>query len=1048
MSQLLFEAVIFDLDGVITKTALVHSRAWKEMFDDFLLTRSKENKEDFKEFTHVDDYLPYVDGKPRHEGIISFLLSRGINLPLGTPDDEPAKMTVWGLGNRKNQRFLEILENDGIEAYNSTVDLIKELKAKGIKVGVATSSKNGELVLKKTGLISLIEARVDGVVSQEIGLKGKPAPDIFLEAAKKLGVSPEKSVIVEDATSGVSAGELGRFGLVIGLAREENHQELRANGADVAVSDISEFGLAEINQWFKDGFNKSLWEVKFDDYDKGLVATREAIFAIGNGYFGTRGSFEECTDDLLHYPGTYIAGLYNALDSEVSGRMVRNEDFVNAPNWLLLRFKIDNGEWITPDSAKVKHLERTIDLKNGVYNRTVIYADNLGRETKITSARFASATKLNLGAMDILIEPLNYSGNIILETALDGNVINNNVKRYRELKHQHLERVSEGGNRSSAELVVETNETKIKVAMCSLTKAWNNGTEITDKFSCKYNKKISTNSISLTLQEGTQLKLTKLVAIASSNNEKKEVLSVAKDIIAKVKSYNEELLDHQNEWSKIWDKCDVSISGDRLAQKILRMHIYHLISSGTPKSKDLDFAIPARGLTGESYRGHIFWDEIYISPWLVTNYPEIIKRSLMYRYNRLTQAREYAKEYNYLGAMFPWQSGSKGTEETQVVHFNPKSGKWDPDYSSFQRHVGISIAYNVWIYHHVTDDDHFLETYGAELFLDIVKFFVGLAKFNESTGKWSIKNVMGPDEFHEHHENCSGGGLSDNTYTNVMTAWMIETANNLITHITEETKDKLFSRLGLSDETLILWDQIRSNLNLVIKDGIIAQFDGYLELEEFDFSGYIKKYGNIHRADRILKAEGKSCDDYKVAKQADTLLLFYLLPPTEVVRVIQSLGYSINQDFIQKNFDYYLARTSHGSTLSRVVHSALANKLGQEDLADSLYDDALFSDYKDVQGGTTGEGIHTGVMGATLCVAIFDLAGIDIRNQLLKINPSLPKKWRDISVKINFKQTDLAVTVSHHDVAITLIGPDEEMVIEVVGKQHILRKGEKSTISY
>ena len=201
-TKYIFEAVIFDLDGVITRTALVHSHDWKKMFDDYLMYREKLHGETFREFTQKGDYLPFVDGKPRYEGVKSFLESRGIHIPFGDPSDDVALETVCGLGNRKNITFNEVLQRDGVSVYESTVQMIHDLKKAGIKVGVASSSKNCEAVLEAAGLMPLIETRVDGVVSAEMGLKGKPEPDIFTTAAANLGVKPHNAIVVEDAVSG------------------------------------------------------------------------------------------------------------------------------------------------------------------------------------------------------------------------------------------------------------------------------------------------------------------------------------------------------------------------------------------------------------------------------------------------------------------------------------------------------------------------------------------------------------------------------------------------------------------------------------------------------------------------------------------------------------------------------------------------------------------------------------------------------------------------------------------------------------------------------
>jgi beta-phosphoglucomutase family hydrolase len=251
-----FEAVIFDMDGVITKTALTHAAAWKKMFDEYLKKREKEHDEKFVEFTHEGDYLPYVDGKPRYKGVASFLESRGINIPFGDPSDTPDMETVCGLGNRKNIAFNEVLEKEGAEVYPSTKALIEELKAAGIKLGVASSSKNCKPVLERVNLLDVFDARVDGVVSAELNLHGKPEPDIFTTACDIVKKDYSKSIVVEDAVSGVQAGIKGNFGLTIGIARENNVKELTEAGAHIVVEDLEEIGGIEgLNKVFLE-FNK------------------------------------------------------------------------------------------------------------------------------------------------------------------------------------------------------------------------------------------------------------------------------------------------------------------------------------------------------------------------------------------------------------------------------------------------------------------------------------------------------------------------------------------------------------------------------------------------------------------------------------------------------------------------------------------------------------------------------------------------------------------------------------------------------------------------
>ena len=235
-----FDAVLFDLDGVLTATAKVHSACWKEMFDEYLEKRAAKENEPFQPFDIQNDYLLHVDGKPRTNGVRDFLRSRGIQLPDGTRDDPPGSETVCGLGNRKNEMVNKAIAAGTVEAYEGSVAWARHLRKEGMKMAVVSSSHNCEAVLKAAKIADLFDVRVDGEVADQLHLPGKPAPDTFLTAAKQLGVEPTRAVVVEDALSGVQAGRAGGFGLVIGVARHDNAEELKQNGADIVVTDLGE----------------------------------------------------------------------------------------------------------------------------------------------------------------------------------------------------------------------------------------------------------------------------------------------------------------------------------------------------------------------------------------------------------------------------------------------------------------------------------------------------------------------------------------------------------------------------------------------------------------------------------------------------------------------------------------------------------------------------------------------------------------------------------------------------------------------------------------
>ncbi len=671
--------------------------------------------------------------------------------------------------------------------------------------------------------------------------------------------------------------------------------------------------------------------------------------------------------------------------------------------------------------------------------------DALGRQTQIVSERFASMDNPQLAAMRYRITPLNYNGTIEIKSGLDGKLTNQGVERYKALSSNHLEQIREGVENEKLYVLVKTNQSGHQIAAAAKHSLLQNGIAVV----CK--AEISTTSgqvfanYKLETKQNEAVTIEKIISLGSDKeffieNALLSVLSLLDDS----KQFDELLEESSTIWEQLWEDMDIKVTGDRLSQKLLRLHLFHLLVSVSPVNNLLDASITARGLHGEAYRGHIFWDELYILPLYDLHLPEAARSMLMYRFRRLDEARKYAKQYGYKGAMFPWQSGSDGREETQVVHLNPLTGKWGDDYSSLQRHVSLAIAYNVWDYYWITDDIDFLKEYGAEMFFDIARFWASKATLNQQSGRYEIKGVMGPDEFHEHMPGSAEGGLKDNTYTNLMVAWLFNKTKE-VKEIIGDDFEEVARKMQLSSDEFEKWVQTARQLNIVFnRDGILAQYDGYFGLKELDWDYYRQKYGNVYRMDRILKAEGKSADEYKVAKQADTLMAFYNLNKDEVDKLLFDMGYELPLDYLQRNLHYYLQRTSHGSTLSRLVHARLAAMTGNQQLSWDLYQDALQSDYVDIQGGTTGEGIHAGVMAGTILITLNTFAGINYREKELHIEPNLPEDWRELSFKLNFKGVHYSFCLSKSGLKVLA---DANATIYVCGKMLNLEAGKMNEIN-
>ena len=801
--------------------------------------------------------------------------------------------------------------------------------------------------------------------------------------------------------------------------------------------------------------DESLWILRYDDFKPEEELLREALCTLANGYFGTRGVQPEAKESEIHYPGTYVAGLYNRLKSFIAGRTVENEDFVNCPNWVYTTFRIGDGPWFIPSSDEFQLLDfsQELDMRRGLLRRVLRFKDSEGRITRVETERIVSMAHPHLAALRYAVIPENYNGRITFRTELDGDVRNWLVKRYRQLKHKHWVPLFAGRvGTSGLILSMRTNQSKVKIVEAANVKIFKDGKEsnFTPHLIIDGSKRIGYD-ITLNVREGHKYELQKIVAIYTSKDPyERSPEEDAISLIKSVKSFEEALADHERAWEKIWHKADLVVDGDWFSQLALRFHIFHVLQTASPHTPKFDVGFPARGLHGEAYRGHIFWDTVYVMPFFVTYFPEIAKGLIMYRYRRLPAARRYAKEYGYRGAMFPWQSGSTGREETQQMHLNPLSGEWFPDYSRYQRHVSLAIAYNVWLYWTKTRDWEFMRDYGAELLLSIAQFAGSLVKYDPSDGRYHTEKVMGPDEFHEKYPDTDEPGLKDNAYTNIMIVWLLLRALELWDQLDEYTKNRLKAKIKLTNQELEKWKDITYKMRIPMnEDWIIEQFDGYFKLKEVDWDYYRKKYGNIQRMDRILRAEGKEPDEYKVTKQADVLMAFYLLSLDEIEYIFNRLGYKppiSMKEVLERNYDYYIKRTSHGSTLSRIVHAYIALLLDRKDEAWELYKDSLRSDLEDIQGGTTLEGIHAGLMGGTIVVALKGFAGFDTTEKGFQLRPNLPPHWNYMLFKLPLKTGLASAKVSNKRVEVDPGDIKEEVELEIRDKVFKLTPGEKLEI--
>ena len=752
----------------------------------------------------------------------------------------------------------------------------------------------------------------------------------------------------------------------------------------------------------------------YDGFDPRTEGLREALTSTGNGYLCTRGAAEWEDADGVHYPGTYAHGGYNRETTMMGGLPVLNEDLVNLPNWLVLQLRIEGEDAIRLDDVELLGYRHEYHIRDATVLRHLRFRDRTGRQTALTSRRFVSMADPHHAGIEWTLTAEDWSGQVEVISALDARVSNTGVARYRRLEGRHLNPVSPRtfGPEVIA-LKAETRQSNLYISQATRTRVFRGGEPVPTRRTLHQMEDYIQQVLAFEVRQGEATRVEKMVAFYTSRDPAvSDTLVRAARSAARHSDLPAAFERHSAAWDELWRTCDARVSGNEQVQVLLRLHTAHLLQVCSPHTADLDAGLPARGLNGEAYRGHVFWDEIYAFPFFNVRLPEVTRGLLMYRYRRIGEARAAAREAGLHGAMFPWQSGSEGIEETQRVHLNPLSGRWEPDLSQNQRHVNAAIFFNIWNYFQATHDYAFLESYGAEMMLDIARFWASIAHFNPARERYEIHGVMGPDEFHEKYPGAQQGGLANNAYTNVMVAWLCDIAGKLPSLLSASSMEGVRARRGIGDDELALWQDMSRRMFVPFhEDGIISQFEGWDELEELDWDAYRAKYENIQRLDRILRSEGDDPNRYKIAKQADTVMLFFLFSGTELREIFERLGYDYRSDTAARNVAYYDRRTSHGSTLSFVTHAGVLASLDPESSWDRFLV-ALRSDVDDIQGGTTKEGIHLGVMAGTLDVVQRYYAGAQIRDDALYFDPQLPSGLGSLSFPLRFRATPILVTLS------------------------------------
>ncbi len=999
------QAVIFDLDGVVTDTASVHRSAWKSLFDR-VLTDPRAGSPAGGPFED-SDYYATVDGRPREEGVLSFLHSRGVELPLGAPGDAPWTWTAYGLGAAKNELFLEVLRTEGVRAYPGTVGLLDRLREGRMPVALVSASRNVREVLAAAGLEGRFDAVIDGNVAAELNLPGKPNPATFLEAAHRLGVNPSKAAVIEDSSAGVEAARRGGFGLVVGLDRASRRPQLEAAGADLVLRDAAELDIGLVLA--------DPWQLVYDGFDPWHEGHREALTTLGNGRMATRGTAAEARADAIHYPGTYAAGIYNRVPEEINGETAPNEHMVNLPNWLPLDIRFGSGGWWSEGGLTMRQEHRTLDLQEAVLTRRILLEDSTGRQLNVIQRRIVSMAQPALAALETTLTARGWSGPVEIRTGIDYRARNANIAEDAALGNRHLETLAVDVDGSTEIVETETRQSRIRIAV-AVRVTFSGDTPVASRPLPAAPGSAAASERWLQhhdgfLHAGQPLVVLKTAVVVTSHDRAiSSPVSAARAVLDRSpEDFAQILAEHRAAWLRLLAFFRFDLHSDGQTQLILNLHVFHLLQVLTPHVEELDVGVPARGLHGEGYRGHIFWDDLFVLPLVTSRLPSITRSVLNYRWRRLDAARDLARAQGLSGALFPWRSGSDGSEETPRWLYNNFSQKWTRDNSRLQRHGSLAVAYNVWQYFQATADREWLISHGAEIIVEVARMIASMAEKGED-GRFHLRGVVGPDEYHDGYPGHTRPGVDDNAYTNIMAAWVCALPNRILTELRGKDAGYLRMKLGITEEELAFWEQLGRRLYVPFHDGMISQFEGYGWLKELDWDHYRRRYGNIQRLDLILSAEGDSTNGYKLSKQADVLMLLYVLGEDELLRLLRRMEYAVTPSQVREMLDYYLSRTIHGSTLSRVTHASILAASDPE-RAWNTFRDALDADLDDTQGGTTRTGVHLGAMAGTIDVLQRSFAGLRMEAGALVFAPRLPAGLRRVSFLVRYRRVILAVTL-------------------------------------
>jgi len=723
------------------------------------------------------------------------------------------------------------------------------------------------------------------------------------------------------------------------------------------------------------------WIVEESGFDPDRITINGNKYMLGNGAMGYRGTLEEFSKEQL--TACTLAGLYDKVGDQW-------REPVNAPNGWSVGYAF-GGEALNVLSSRCESHKQSLNIRNATFHRETVFLTAEGARVEVKSRRFVSMKRLDLMLIQVELRS-DRDGELTVRAGIDGDVW--------DINGPHLEAYEAAELNGVLSLTATTHELRHTVSVAEGV-AWTSGVPATGRPEASEGEDKSIfRTYTIAAKAGETYSFTKYVAVAhGADREKVAEAAVARVREAMKEGFADHLAEHGREWESKWAESDVEIEGDPEGQFALRYSLYHLHIIAPTESEKV--SIPARGLSGQVYKGAVFWDtEMFMLPFYLHSQPDIARNLVMYRVHTLDGARRKAAEYGYRGAFYAWESQETGDDACTLFNVTDvfTNRPMRTYFRDKQIHISADAAYGLWQYYEFTGDESALLDGGAEVILECARFFYSYSYYKEDKKRYELLDVTGPDEYHER--------VGNNAFTNAMVRKTLDIALAALELLETKHPQAYRDLIGKLDYAEDIGNLSRMREALYVPEPnaetlVIEQFDGYGKLEDVDLATLKSR---ILNKNEYLGGGSGLATTTRILKQADVVLMLHLLKD------------EYSQEIKRANWEYYEPRTEHGSSLSSCIYALVASDIGSPDWAYKYFMKTatidLTGESKQYVGTLYIGGTHPAANGGAWMAAVLGFAGVRYGREAIGIKPALPHGWKSISFPLRVKGQSFRVVVT------------------------------------